>query len=137
SNAKGCPRGSKADISAMREPCPLCPQDRTFALQKGMSAWANSGHTVDYSITSSARSISVLGTVRPNAFAVLRLIVTSRSATRTNASGPRGFTRRSILAQRGFEQRGSVDRGSVKWRRARRDREKKGGRDAETQQQCA
>ena len=40
--------------------CPLC---------------ANSGHRQHYSITSSARPISVFGTLIPSAFAVFRLII--------------------------------------------------------------
>ena len=66
---------------------------RTFAVQNGMSALppkadmcsatrrcplcANSGHRRTYSITSSARAISVGGTLRPSALAVLRLITSS------------------------------------------------------------
>jgi len=29
---------------ALHRPCPLYPQERTFAVHKRMSAWANSGH---------------------------------------------------------------------------------------------
>jgi hypothetical protein len=36
--------------------------------------WANSGHRMTHSITSSARPISVFGTVMPSALAVLRLM---------------------------------------------------------------
>src|SRR4029077_17639849 len=42
-----------------------------------ISLWASSGHSLGYSMTSSARAISVGGTDRPSALAVLRLITNS------------------------------------------------------------
>jgi hypothetical protein len=42
-----------------------------------MGQGAKSSHYQSYSITSSARPSSVIGTVMPRAFAVLRLIISS------------------------------------------------------------
>ena len=55
---------------------------RTFDSRCGMSAWCQSlqlcaAAKSPYSITSSARASSVAGTVRPSAFAVLRLMTSS------------------------------------------------------------
>jgi hypothetical protein len=89
--------GSKADIRIAKGHVRFTPNsDRENRLpQKIMSAlppesghvrctsscllWANSGHQ-PYSITSSARPISVLGTVIPSVLATLRLIIKSTFA---------------------------------------------------------
>src|SRR5262245_51655039 len=51
-----------------------------FTLDGSCPLWVRSGHP-DYSITSSARPISVLGTLRPSAFAVFRLTTSSTFVT--------------------------------------------------------
>jgi GNAT superfamily N-acetyltransferase len=56
--------------------CPLCLRKRTCGCFRPCLLWANSGHRLVYSITSLARARSV-GTVRPSALAVLRLITSS------------------------------------------------------------
>jgi hypothetical protein len=58
-------------------PCPLYSQKQTCAVQLGMSAMGQKRTSAVYSITSSARPISVFGTLRPSALAVLRLITSS------------------------------------------------------------
>ena len=79
-------------------------QKQTFAVQNGMSAlppkadmcsatWrcplsANSGHSAIHSITSSARPISVLGTLRPSALAALRLMRNSTFVPCWTGSSP-------------------------------------------------
>jgi hypothetical protein len=57
--------------------CPLFPQQRTLLRRLVMSESANFGSVKPYSITSSARTSSVGGTVRPSALAVLRLTANS------------------------------------------------------------
>ena len=72
-------------------------QKQTCAVQEGMSALppkadmcgatrrcplsANSGHWLGYSMTSSARPMSVFGMLMPSALAVLRLMVSSTLVT--------------------------------------------------------
>jgi len=65
------------------------PKADTCSATRDVPLWANSGHGATYSITSSARPMSVLGMLSPSAFAVLRLMAswicviccTGRSAT--------------------------------------------------------
>jgi hypothetical protein len=84
--------------------CPLwvksghveCKSDICFTTESGhvrcnygCPLWANSGHCTSYSISSSARPISVFGTVRPSALAVLRLMINSNlvACTTGNSAG--------------------------------------------------
>jgi hypothetical protein len=65
--------------SAVRRRLPVFPDQRTSPKSVGMSQRCHNRtraplQTASYSITSSARLTSVCGTVRPRAFAVLRLI---------------------------------------------------------------
>ena len=45
-----CPLWAKSRHCAVQSPCPLFPRKRKFAVQLGMSAFANSGHSgsIDY-----------------------------------------------------------------------------------------
>jgi hypothetical protein len=56
---------------------PLYPRKRTFRARVQCLLSANSGHCQPYSITSSARPISVLGMLRPSVLAVFRLMTSS------------------------------------------------------------
>jgi hypothetical protein len=85
-----CPLWVKSRHLQCTKPCPLYPQYRPrkripakgrvrFTLESGhvrrvrsCLLWANSGHRTAHSITSSARPISVLGTLTPSALAVFR-----------------------------------------------------------------
>jgi hypothetical protein len=71
---------AKADICASS--CPLYPRKRTCAVQTGMSALGQKRthalqQTIFYSMTSSARSTSVGGTVRLSALAAFKLTMSS------------------------------------------------------------
>ena len=61
----------------VRAACPLWVKSRHVLRTSLYPLSANSGHSSYYSITSSARPISVLGMLRPSAFAVLRLMTSS------------------------------------------------------------
>ena len=74
-----CPLWVISGHCAVSGRCPLYPQKRTLELSRAMSALCqNRTHApqqiVGYSITSSASASKFGGTVRPSAFAVLRLI---------------------------------------------------------------
>src|SRR5262249_52375317 len=72
-----CPHWVKSRHRIASTPRPLYPQKRTSRNTVGMSALCQKRTSARYSIISSARPISVLGTVRPNAFPVFRLIASS------------------------------------------------------------
>ena len=66
--------GSKADIEQLQNAMSaLPPKADICGATSRCPLSANSGHRRTYSITSSARPISVLGMLRPSALAVLRL----------------------------------------------------------------
>src|SRR5262249_13807546 len=69
--------GSKADMCGAKEHVRFAPESDIKCGIVECPLWANSGHCAPYSITSSARPISVFGAVRASAFAVLRLIASS------------------------------------------------------------
>jgi len=69
--------GSKADMCSANRHVRFTPESGHVRRNLGCPLWANSGHAATYSITSSARASSAGGTVRPRAFAVLRLIANS------------------------------------------------------------
>jgi hypothetical protein len=67
--------GSLADICSAKGHVRFTPESGYVRVQLRLRA--RSGHRQTYSITSSARPISVSGTLRPSALAVLRLITNS------------------------------------------------------------
>ena len=67
--------GSKADICGAKSHVRFTPESRHVQCNSVCPLCANSGHRQLYSITSSAVASNVVGTVRPRALAVLRLIV--------------------------------------------------------------
>jgi hypothetical protein len=69
--------GSKADICNANRHVRFTPNSGHVQCNGPRPLSANSGHTAIHSITSSALASSVGGTVRPSAFAVLRLITSS------------------------------------------------------------
>jgi hypothetical protein len=64
---------------------------------------ANSGPPQLYSITSSARPISVLGMLRPSVFAVLRLMTSSRSGRRSGRPQAGGHRHPHLVQRPGGE----------------------------------
>ena len=78
-----CPNvrfGSKADIRSAKRHVRFTPKSgHSDTAKNRCPLCANSGHFAFYSITSSARSSSGSGTLRPSAFAVLRLIAGSNT----------------------------------------------------------
>jgi hypothetical protein len=96
--------GSNPVVPVMSAARPLFPRKRTSICDLAMShSCQNLTHALQqarlYSITSSARASTEVGTSRPSAFAVLRLIVSSylvgactgRSAGFSPSEGPFGF----------------------------------------------
>jgi hypothetical protein len=78
-----CPLGSKADTSQRNRHVRFTPESRHVRCNRGCRFWAISGlmHRSKqhlYSITSSARVSMVGGTAKPIAFAVLRLMTSSK-----------------------------------------------------------
>ena len=69
--------GSKADIDRSSRDVRFTPKSGHWRAIFRCPLSANSGHRQTYSITSSARPISVLGMLRPSALAVLRLRIIS------------------------------------------------------------
>src|SRR5690242_9349454 len=67
---------AKADIGLANGHVRFTPESRHVRCTSRCLLWARSG-SGDYSITSSARPIRVLGTVRPSALAVFRLMINS------------------------------------------------------------
>ena len=66
-----------ADIGVPPDQCPLWVKSGHVQRTSGCPLCAKSRHSSYYSITWSARPISVLGMLRPSAFAVLRLMTNS------------------------------------------------------------
>ena len=69
--------GNLADILRCGSHVRFTPESRHVQCTRRCLLCANSGHRQTYSITSSARPISVLGMLRPSALAVLRLRIIS------------------------------------------------------------
>ena len=94
--------GSKARITAPQHCCPLHLNKQTPTGRVQCDAMGHSRHMqcskgTRYSISSSARTRSVSGIVRPIAFAVLRLITSSNLVGRWIGSSP-GFAPARIRA---------------------------------------
>ena len=69
--------GSKADMCSAKRHVRFTPESGHVRRNTSCPLCANSGHRDTYSITSSARPISVLGMLRPSALAVLRFMISS------------------------------------------------------------
>ena len=67
--------GSKADIGVRSNDVRFTPESGHWLSLSGCPLCANRGHWLVYSITSSAEAIRPDAMVRPNALAVLRLMV--------------------------------------------------------------
>ena len=67
--------GSKADMCSAKPHVRFTPNSGHTQCTRRCPLCANSGHRQHHSITSSARPISVFGTLIPSAFAVFRLII--------------------------------------------------------------
>src|SRR5262245_43693656 len=81
--------GSKADMCGAKRHVRFTPESGHVQRNRACLLRANSGHAACYSITSSARPISVLGTVMPSALAVLRLMTNANlvACTTGNSAG--------------------------------------------------
>ena len=66
--------GSKADMCGAKSHVRFTPESGHVRCNWGCPLSANSGQPNTHSITSSARPISVFGTLRPSVFAVFRLM---------------------------------------------------------------
>ena len=64
-------------VRVYRATCPLWVKSRHVQRTSRCPLSANSGHRAIHSITSSARPISALGTLRPSVLAVLRFMISS------------------------------------------------------------
>src|SRR5262245_8416339 len=71
------PRIAIAKANSRKSHVRFTPESGHVRCKRECPLWANSGHCEHYSISSSARPISVFGTVMPNALAVLRLMTSS------------------------------------------------------------
>ena len=67
----------KADISHCNRYVRFTPKSGHWRCTSSCPLWANSGHWLAYSITSSAATRSPGGMLMPSAFAVLRLRIVS------------------------------------------------------------